>query len=267
MASDPSSADALPTLSTQAERLKWARERRFRSPREAARFHDWNENTYKSHEGGIRGQGGLKLDDLRKYAQAFQVPADWLAGIAAPKSSGPPSAESSDVTRQNALATQLRASNPQANDLHLADFGLDESPRATVDIPEYDVRLSAGGGTLGDGDTLKGSWRFPRGYVARELRANANSLHIVEVIGDSMEPKLVPGDRIVVDQNDTNPTPPGIFALWDGYGLVVKNLQRVHKPDPAKLLLISENPKYPPYEVYFEDINIIGRVVSCVRKM
>ncbi len=258
MASEHTSPDALPTLYTQAERLKWARERRFRSPREAARFHDWNENTYKSHEGGIRGQGGLKLDDLRKYAQAFQVPADWLAGIAGPRSS----AESSDVTRQNALATQ-----PRAHDLHLADFGLDDGPRATVDIPEYDVRLSAGGGTLGDGDTLKGSWRFPRGYVARELRANANSLHIVEVIGDSMEPKLVPGDRIVVDQNDTNPTPPGIFALWDGYGLVVKNLQRVHKSDPAKLLLISENPKYPPYEVYFEDINIIGRVVSCVRKM
>ena len=257
MASDSFSSDSLPALSTQAERLKWARERFFRSPREAARAHDWNENTYKSHEGGIRGQGGLKLDDLRKYARAFQVPADWLAGIASPRAT-----ESPDVSRQNALAT-----TQHANDLSPAAFGFEDGPRATVDIPEYDVRLSAGGGSFGNDDALKGSWRFPRGYVARELRANANALNIVEVIGDSMEPKLVPDDRIVVDQNDTNPTPPGIFALWDGYGLVVKNVQRVHRSDPDKLLLISENPKYPPYEVYFEDIKIIGRVVSCVRKM
>lgn len=137
----------------------------------------------------------------------------------------------------------------------------------SVEIPEYDVRLSAGGGSLIEGDDIRARWRFSEQYVRGELRAREDSLNMVEVVGDSMEPKLHPGDRIIVNQNDTNPTPPGIFALWDGYGLVVKHVQRVHKSDPEKLLLVSENANYPAYEVMVDEIKIIGRVVSCLRRM
>ena len=101
--------------------------------------------------------------------------------------------------------------------------------------------------------------------MSRELRAHARGLSIVEVIGDSMEPKLLPGDRIAVDHSDTNPTPPGIFALWDGFGLVVKHVQRVHGTN--KVLLVSENAVYPPYEVLIDEIKIIGRIKSVTRAM
>jgi phage repressor protein C with HTH and peptisase S24 domain len=80
-----------------------------------------------------------------------------------------------------------------------------------------------------------------------------------------MEPKLLPGDRILVNHADVNPSPPGIFALWDGYGLVVKKVQRVHGTD--RLLLISENTTYPPYEVLMDEITIVGRVRWCGRRM
>lgn len=137
----------------------------------------------------------------------------------------------------------------------------------TVRIPEYDVRVAAGGGALIEGSDIRATWGFSSDYVTRELRANAQALNMVEVIGDSMEPKLSPGDRIIVNQNDVNPTPPGVFALWDGYGLVVKNVQRVHRSEPEKLLLISENAIYPSYEVFIDEIKIIGRVISCLKKM
>jgi phage repressor protein C with HTH and peptisase S24 domain len=269
MSTDDSS---LPPLSTQADRLKWARERFFRSPREAARQHGWNENTYKSHEGGIRGNAGLKLDVLRKYARAFQVPADWLAMVdrpdttkgatKAPSPETPPEtpAEASNDVKTNHLRLVR-------HDLRPEDFDLPTSQPVDgwVEIPEYDVRLSAGGGTLIESDRRKGSWRFPTDYVSRELRAHARGLSIVEVIGDSMEPRLLPGDRIAVDHSDTNPTPPGIFALWDGFGLVVKHVQRIH--GTAKVLLVSENPMYPPYEVLIDEIKIIGRIKSVTRAM
>lgn len=253
----------LPALSTQADRLKWARERFFRSPREAARQHGWNENTYKSHEGGIRGNAGLKLDVLRKYARAFQVPADWLAMVDRPGAKSdlkPSEAEASDTVNTSHLRLVR-------HDLRPEDFDLPTSVTVDgwVEIPEYDVRLSAGGGTLVEGDRRKGSWRFPTDYVSRELRAHARGLSIVEVIGDSMEPKLLPGDRIAVDHSDTNPTPPGIFALWDGFGLVVKHVQRVHGTN--KVLLVSENTMYPPYEVLIDEIKVIGRIKSVTRAM
>lgn len=39
----------------------------------------WNENTYKSHEQGIRGSEGIKPKHLRKYARAYGVSMTWLA--------------------------------------------------------------------------------------------------------------------------------------------------------------------------------------------
>lgn len=61
---------------TVADRLRLARERAgFDSPRAAARARGWNENTYKSHEGGLRG---ISLDAARRYARAFRVSPAWL---------------------------------------------------------------------------------------------------------------------------------------------------------------------------------------------
>ena len=37
-----------------------------------------NENTYKSHEGGLRRKGALPLDDAKNYAKRFEVDLGWL---------------------------------------------------------------------------------------------------------------------------------------------------------------------------------------------
>lgn len=134
-------------------------------------------------------------------------------------------------------------------------------------IPEYDIKLSAGGGVEIDREDIKAHWHVPTALIRNELRRNPSDLSMVEVTGDSMAPKLLPGDRILVDHSDKNPTPPGVFALWDGYGLVVKNMHRIHKSDPEKVTLISENGIYPPYDVLLEDIHIVGRVIWFSRKM
>lgn len=76
----PKVALSPPDLSTQAGRLRWARERAgYTSIRQAAQRYEWNENTYKSHELGIRGAEGIKPRYLEKYARAFQVDLQWLA--------------------------------------------------------------------------------------------------------------------------------------------------------------------------------------------
>lgn len=37
-----------------------------------------NENTYKSHEYGLRRKGALPLDDAKKYAKRLNVSLSWL---------------------------------------------------------------------------------------------------------------------------------------------------------------------------------------------
>jgi hypothetical protein len=67
-------------IATQHGRLRWARERAgYTSIRSAALAFGWNENTYKSHELGIRQAEGLKLKYLERYARAFHVSPAWLA--------------------------------------------------------------------------------------------------------------------------------------------------------------------------------------------
>lgn len=76
----PKTALSPPDLKTQSGRLRWARENAgYTSIRAAALAFGWNENTYKSHEQGIRGGEGLKTKHLEKYARAFKVSEAWLA--------------------------------------------------------------------------------------------------------------------------------------------------------------------------------------------
>lgn len=158
-------------------------------------------------------------------------------------------------------------SDPSFEIAELEDLPLSEQIDGTVAIPEYDIKLAAGGGYIVDREEKKASWRLPTQFISHELRSGPQDLTVAEVTGDSMFPKLHHTDRIIINHADTNPTPPGVFAMWDGYGLVVKNVHRIHKSTPPKLLLVSENPIYPPYEVDAEDIVIVGRVVGRVSKM
>lgn len=63
-------------MSEPHERLQQARLRaRYDEATDAARAFGWNENTYRSHENGMRG---LKRDVAEKYARAFRVSPAWL---------------------------------------------------------------------------------------------------------------------------------------------------------------------------------------------
>ncbi len=146
---------------------------------------------------------------------------------------------------------------------------LTDPPIATplVAIPEYDVRVSAGGGFHIDTETKRDEWPFSRSYLEGELRLPIGQLVVLEVIGDSMFPTLASGDRVLVNMADTRLSQPGIFVLWDGDGTVVKRLEVIPGSEPAMLRRISDNQLHGDYEVLIEDTNIVGRVVWYARKL
>lgn len=136
-----------------------------------------------------------------------------------------------------------------------------------LSIPEYDIKVSAGGGYVIDRERVKDMWPFSRRYIEQELNLTPGSLSIVEVRGDSMEPMLRTGDRVVVDHGDKNPAPGGVFAMWDGSATVVKRIEKIPYSDPPKLVLISENKSHNQYTVDANVVNVIGRVVWVARRM
>src|SRR5262249_31752815 len=117
----------------------------------------------------------------------------------------------------------------------------------TLRIDELDVRASAGDGLAGDSEKIVAEWQLPSEVVRYYSSAPAEALRFITVLGDSMEPTLQPGQRVLVDTGDRIPTPPGIFVVWDGLGLVVKRVQALAHSEPMRVRITSDNPKYEGY--------------------
>ena len=64
--------------------------------------------------------------------------------------------------------------------------------------------------------------------MRNELHVQPSAVRIIEILGDSMAPTLRSGDRVMVDESHRTPSPPGIYALHDGYGVIVKRIELIH---------------------------------------
>lgn len=152
---------------------------------------------------------------------------------------------------------------------------------ATQDwILEVDVKGGAGGGGeagvcyVSDGnggmtaaDDVKAQWGIPQDYIRSELRVRSDTARMIEIHGDSMEPILRSGDRVMIDMADVKPTPGGIFCIWDGIGVVVKRLEYIPYSDPPAIKIQSENPRHDTYERTADEVKILGRVVWAARRI
>jgi len=146
----------------------------------------------------------------------------------------------------------------------------------TVTIHELDVHAAAGLGTDMDGDIMAGeesgavigSFTFPSSGFREAYGAQPDGVKMIAVRGDSMIPTLWPGQRCMVDTNDRIPSPPGVFVVWDGMGLVLKRLELIPgSGDPMRVRIMSDNPKYTAYERTLDEAHINGRVVGVWARM
>ncbi len=109
-------------------------------------------------------------------------------------------------------------------------------------------------------------WIAPLGLAEGPVHSLGPRVIVIEVIGDSMVPALNPGDRVVVDTADRTPSPPGMFVVWDGLGLVVKRVEYIAHSAPPILRLFSDNGHYAPYERSLGEAQIRGRVIAMCRR-
>ncbi len=139
-------------------------------------------------------------------------------------------------------------------------------------IPEVTVEVSAGAGTFAEEFVSETAlWHWPENMIRHEAGAEPENLRILRVRGNSMEPELRDGDRIVVDVSRRLPATGETFVLWDGIGLVVKHVEvvrgdAVDDDEPPTLRLISANPDYVPYTCLAQDAHILGKVLWAVRR-
>ncbi len=135
-------------------------------------------------------------------------------------------------------------------------------------VPEMDVAAGAGHVAINeDAPRENARWYLPEAMLRQEGGANPADLRIVRVRGDSMEPLLSEGDRLMVDTARTRPSTGEMCAVWDGHGLVVKRVEIVRGVEPVRLRLSSANPRYASYTCLADEARIVGKVIWAVRRM
>ena len=143
------------------------------------------------------------------------------------------------------------------------------SPVPLTGIPEVEVEASAGPGALADEYVAeKARWFLPEGMIRYEGGATPDAIRVLRVRGESMEPELSEGDRLLVDTSRRVPATGEMFVLWDGNGLVVKRVElTANAGGEPGLRLKSANAEYTNYTALAGDVHIVGKVLWTFRRV
>lgn len=144
----------------------------------------------------------------------------------------------------------------------------DSNPASSfVQIPRYTVSASAGNSGSFISEPMDITYyAFSLQWIKRR-GLDPKELQIIEVKGDSMEPKLWDGDLILIDRTQNEPRDGRAFVVrvWDEF--VVKKVQITGQ---SAISLISANSEYPPRELKLplddRDFQIIGQVVASMHE-
>lgn len=135
-----------------------------------------------------------------------------------------------------------------------------------VMVPMVEARLSAGNGSFEVGDNIEGRYAFRLDFLLR--KGSPPSMVLMRVDGDSMEPFVLNGDVVLIDQSQRETRPGKVYAVGIEDAVYLKVLNTL----PGKLVLTSHNAAYPPLEVdargdLADGIRIIGRAVWVGREL
>lgn len=128
-------------------------------------------------------------------------------------------------------------------------------------IPMAEARLSAGNGSLEVSGNHERSYAFRMDFLLR--KGNPEAMVLMRVAGDSMQPEILDGDVVLLDQSKKDIMPGRIFAVGFDDSIYLKRIDK----QPGKVILKSVNEEaYPPIELDIrgdmaEYFRVIGKVV------
>ncbi|MDX1974569.1 MAG: S24 family peptidase [Rickettsiales bacterium] len=217
---------------------------------------------------GMRLRAEMKRQDVgvADLAQKADVKTSFIYDVISGKSSNPSTvklARVADVlgislaylvgTTDNPLQGVKPVSHDKDNDY--------------VTISRLLVDISAGGGTIVSREEEGEQYYFRKQWIREHLGVTPSDLRMLHVRGDSMEPTLCHNDIILVDTTKKIPSPPGLFVVFDGFGLMAKRLEYIAGTSPQKTRIISDNMQYTTYERLADETFVVGRVVWFAREI
>ncbi len=128
-------------------------------------------------------------------------------------------------------------------------------------VPLVAAKLSAGGGSLETEGIVLQRMAFRRQWLQR--RGRVESMVLMRVHGDSMEPYIQDGDLALIDTSQKAIIPYAVYAVGVDDGIYVKAVETL---PGQRLVLRSFNERYAPIDIDMrgdlaESVRIIGKVL------
>lgn len=140
-----------------------------------------------------------------------------------------------------------------------------------VHAPMFDVQASAGMGMDVQSEDVQDYFTFDKQWLSRELGVSGEQLAFVTVSGDSMEPTLHDGDRVLVDMSKQSVSSHSAYLIHTDQGLMVK---RVQSKSAGIFEIHSDNPAFESWHINTSNpdvdensFKVLGKVVWCARTL
>lgn len=129
-----------------------------------------------------------------------------------------------------------------------------------ISVPIYDIRASAGTGSIAEDGAPTGYQPYRAQEIGRLTPSDPQNLSVIMVAGDSMWDTLHDGDKVLVDRTVRRIVRDGIYIIAYEGELLVKRCQR--DLENGHVIVKSDNPAYDSFRITDGDrLNVIGRVV------
>lgn len=222
------------------DRLKLIRANEGLSQAKFAKLFDLPQTTYAQYELG----GRAVPDELKQQLAKLGYNIHWLV--------------TGEGDMQQMSREILERHNYDLDQITEEEMGI---VRKKVEIPILKQRLSAGAGQDWADEDFQEE-KIP--VLARLLQIyNIKEVFAAEVRGDSMEGVSLYNEDIALfvrGRVDGD----GIYAFSVGGEVYVKRLQ--FNPFTNMVQIISENPKYKPWEVEASQVHLLGKVIGWMHK-
>ena len=168
-----------------------------------------------------------------------------------------------DPTPARQLAKELADSTTRVRDLEEQKAYVPAANDGGDYVGVSELTGAASGGAVVDHERITGRVKFRREWLSRHALV-AGECRVLQVLGESMEPTLVDGCSILVNQASRRRRVGRVFVVRTDDGLVVK---RADKDRAGAWQLISDNPNKQawPTVPWPDDAPVIGEVKWAVR--
>ena len=189
---------------------------------------------------------GVNRSAVTQAKQRDAVPDKWLHTLAR------------TYGLQPEWLTTGRGPSTMEHDVQKEDLGPE-----FLKVPKVRARLCAGGGSFEVNGRIEDFYAFKRPWLQK--KGSPESMILMDVFGNSMEPEIKEGDSVLVDQNQRHVIAGGIYAVGVEDTVMVKRIEK----RPNTLVLISDNTDYAPVLLQgdeLETVRIIGKVIWICRE-